>query len=71
MLRKVLQRVARSILARTKDRTPENRSEALRAWLKDEGDRKLRNNYQLKDTSIVFDLGGYEGQWTRLLYCQI
>jgi len=33
-------------------------------WLKIQGDKTLRLNYDLDESSIVFDLGGYEGQWT-------
>lgn len=32
-------------------------------WLKDKGDKTHRLNYDLNDNSIVFDMGGYEGQW--------
>jgi len=32
-------------------------------WLKDNGDKTLRLNYQLKPDDIVLDVGGYEGQW--------
>jgi FkbM family methyltransferase len=32
-------------------------------WFKDNGDKTLRLDYQLDSRSVVFDLGGYEGQW--------
>lgn len=32
-------------------------------WFFDNGDRTLRVNYDLDRESIVFDLGGYEGDW--------
>lgn len=32
-------------------------------WFADNGDRTLRLDYDLSAESIVFDLGGYEGQW--------
>lgn len=32
-------------------------------WFRDNGDKTLRLNYDLNDKSVVFDLGGYEGQW--------
>jgi FkbM family methyltransferase len=41
-------------------------------WFRDKGDKTLRLNYDLNDKSIVFDLGGYEGQWTSdifSMYC--
>lgn len=39
-----------------------------RPWIKSNGDKTLRLNYDLKNDSIVFDLGGYEGQWTNDIY---
>ena len=33
-------------------------------WFKDNGDRTHRLNYELDSNSVVFDLGGYEGQWS-------
>lgn len=33
-------------------------------WFRDNGDKTLRLNYDLNKNSIVFDLGGYEGQWS-------
>jgi len=32
-------------------------------WFKDQGDKTLRLNYDLNNDDIVFDIGGYEGQW--------
>ncbi len=32
-------------------------------WFRDKGDKTHRLNYDLTETSVVFDLGGYEGQW--------
>jgi FkbM family methyltransferase len=32
-------------------------------WIKDKGDKTFRLNYDLDENSLVFDLGGYEGQW--------
>lgn len=39
--------------------------EELRAhkWFQDNGDRTHRLKYDLDDTSVVIDLGGYQGQW--------
>lgn len=33
-------------------------------WFWNDGDNTLRINYQLNEKSIVFDLGGYKGEWT-------
>ena len=41
-------------------------------WIRDKGDKTLRLDYNLNSTSIVFDLGGYEGQWASdifSMYC--
>lgn len=32
-------------------------------WIKDDGDYTLRLEYDLDERSIVFDVGGYKGQW--------
>lgn len=32
-------------------------------WFLDKGDKTLRLDYPLNENSVVFDLGGYEGQW--------
>ena len=37
---------------------------ALRRWFQDKGDARLRLDYPLNKHSIVFDVGGYEGEWT-------
>jgi FkbM family methyltransferase len=34
-------------------------------WVKDNGDATLRLNYPLTESSIVFDLGGYMGEWAQ------
>ena len=38
--------------------------ERFDSWFRDQGDKSLRLNYDLNENSTVFDLGGYEGQWT-------
>lgn len=41
-------------------------------WFKVSGDRTLRLNYDLDENSLVFDIGGYEGQWASdifSMYC--
>ena len=40
----------------------------VQPWFAKQGDKTLRMNYDLSDSSIVFDLGGYEGQWTSDIY---
>lgn len=48
---------------------PTLQSKRVKPWIKDNGDRVLRLNYDdLDSDSIVFDLGGYEGQWASDIY---
>ncbi len=42
-------------------RSPQQRM--VNQWSEDRGDETLRLNYDLDENSMVFDLGGYEGQW--------
>lgn len=37
-------------------------------WVKDRGDETLRLNYNLNSQSIVFDAGGYKGEWSEKIY---
>lgn len=38
--------------------------QAVKHWFQDKGDATLRLNYDLNKDSVVFDLGGYKGQWS-------
>ena len=51
-----------------------NSEESLQAmrvkpWFRDNGDKTHRLNYDLNEDSIVFDLGGYEGEWAGDIFC--
>jgi FkbM family methyltransferase len=46
------------------------KSKEIREWRKIEGDKNLRLNYDLNENSIVFDVGGYEGQWASDIYAK-
>jgi FkbM family methyltransferase len=37
---------------------------ALTDWYKDDGDNALTVNYPLTEDSVVFDVGGYQGDWS-------
>ncbi len=37
-------------------------------WKLDNGDNTLRINYKLKSNSVVFDVGGYIGEWAREIF---
>lgn len=39
-------------------------------WFEDNGDTTLRLNYQLDEKSVVFDIGGYIGEFARDIYCK-
>ena len=36
---------------------------SLISWCGDKGDQTLRLQYELNEDSLVFDVGGYQGQW--------
>jgi FkbM family methyltransferase len=36
----------------------------INKWFADKGDQTLRLKYPLNEESVVFDLGGFHGQWT-------
>jgi len=37
-------------------------------WFNDKGDDKYRYNYPLNENSLVFDVGGYEGNFSEKIY---
>jgi FkbM family methyltransferase len=47
----------------------------VKKWFAVNGDKTLRVDYDLNEDSIVFDMGGYEGQWASDIYsrsnCQV
>jgi FkbM family methyltransferase len=45
------------------------RDNNIRQWFEEEGDKTHRLNYLLNEDSIVFDLGGYEGEWASQIFC--
>lgn len=40
----------------------------VQLWFSHKGDDTHRVNYNLNENSIVFDLGGYHGEWTQKIY---
>ena len=44
------------------------KNKAKQKWVKDEGDKTLRLDYNLNKESIVFDIGGYKGEWSEKIY---
>lgn len=53
---------------RTKKNTKQH--ERVKAWYADNGDATLRIDYPLNKKSLVFDVGGYEGNWASEIYCK-
>ena len=47
-----------------------NKREIMR-WYKDGGDFEMRFNYSLNENSIVFDLGGYKGNFASDLFSRM
>lgn len=43
---------------------------AYRKWVAADGDRTLRVEYPLSNESIIFDVGGFEGQWASDMYAR-
>lgn len=43
--------------------------EEVKRWNSVEGDKTHRLDYDLNEESIVFDLGGYLGDWSAAIYC--
>jgi FkbM family methyltransferase len=67
-MKQFVKKVLRKLLRKsgTAATVPEPDQQAMRVipWFRDNGDKTLRLNYELDESSIVFDLGGYEGQWS-------
>lgn len=43
-------------------------NEIHQEWVRDHGDALLRLNYPLDENSLVLDIGGYEGSWSKAIY---
>ncbi len=57
MLRKILKKLKTIIF-------PSEFDLAIKKWRLSNGDKKLRQVFPLDSSSLVVDVGGYEGQWT-------
>jgi len=60
---RVLNRLGRELVKASRFFYINSQEERCLAWFNDNGDKTLRLEYSLSDNSVVFDLGGYEGQW--------
>ncbi len=56
----MIQRLFRSIRRRI---APTPQEVVFKRWRRDRGDERLRYSYPLDASSLVFDLGGYQGEW--------
>lgn len=63
-------RVVKRGLTYWSDRRATEQERAARAWLRAGYDRTLRLEYDLEPSSVVLDLGGFEGQWTSDIYAK-
>lgn len=45
-------------------------AERCAPWFRDKGDETLRLDYDLDEKSIVFDIGGYKGEFARDIFCK-
>jgi FkbM family methyltransferase len=63
LLSKALERLGRVFLNFSKQLYQSPQEKRVLPWIKDKGDKTFRLNYDLDENSLVFDLGGYEGQW--------
>ena len=68
-------RRARQLVAAVREFRLTERDRRARAWIAAGNDRTLRLDYDLTESSQVFDLGGYERQWASDIYatyrCQV
>ncbi len=61
LLNKLSYRLQRSL-------NPNDQQKLYNAWFAARGDKTLRLQYQLSHDSVVFDVGGYKGQWAAEIY---
>lgn len=58
----------------TKKITPKTYSdiqaERVVKWFEDKGDETHRLNYELNENSVIFDIGGYKGEFARDICCK-
>jgi len=72
-----LKKIAKIILSREQIpyKAPISENDRIQAkrvvsWFADKGDETLRLDYDLNENSIVFDVGGYKGEFARDIFCK-
>jgi FkbM family methyltransferase len=61
-------RILQKVRVDTKNQTIQQ--QVVSHWFRDNGDKTFRLNYNLCTDSIVFDMGGYEGQWASDIFAK-
>jgi len=72
---KKLKKIIKILINYDKKKKNTNPNEKLQSkrcqpWFEANGDQTLRLNYDLNENSIVFDLGGYKGEFASDIYCK-
>lgn len=70
LTRKVLEKVGSVCIGASKKIYCTQKEFFFKKWIKNHGDKTLRLTYELSKNSIVFDVGGYEGQWASDVYAK-
>lgn len=72
-----LKKIARIILSKEQEtyKAPISENDKIQAkrvvsWFADKGDETLRLDYDLNENSVIFDIGGYKGEFARDLFCK-
>jgi FkbM family methyltransferase len=68
MLKRIIYKLRKKQKVNNKNQLPI--SEQSKKWFNDCGDEQLRLKYPLCINSIVFDLGGYKGQWASDIFAK-
>ena len=67
---RVLGRTGNVLVGAARVLAPSVQERRVAPWLALEGDRTLRLEYPLTTSSVVWDVGGYEGQWASDIYAR-
>lgn len=67
MIKAYIERVKKALMWRWKHYFDKN-SMQINAWFRDDSKKQYRYTYDLNVNSIVFDVGGYEGEWAQKIY---
>src|SRR5262245_60685739 len=66
--RQMLERVGRGFQRLGRLCHVDGREKRVAEWQSLQGDKTLRLDYDLSSDAVVFDVGGYEGQWASDIY---